>query len=283
MKVDELDIRSSPLAGRWYPGDPATLSRDVDTMLREATVPLDLRPATLGLIAPHAGLPYSGPVAAHAFSLLIDRPIDTVILVGPSHYPVPYDLFTTAHNAWETPLGRVPVDQVLIERLRHLLEADSGRRLPSVRQDREHSLEMELPFLQRVLPSFKIVPVVMLDQSIEAARAIGKALAKTVEDRRAILVASSDLSHFYPQSEAQRLDQEMLQRIEAYEPERVIEAEEEGIGYACGRGAIAAIMIAAGELGATQARILKQADSGEITGDSTSVVGYAAGVLWNGN
>ena len=144
----------------------------------------------------------------------------------------------------------------------------------------EHSLEIELPFLQRVLTSqFRLLPVMVRDQTPGIIETFGRSLARVLSKRSVLLVASSDLSHFYDQLQAEQLDVEMLSRVEAFDPLGVLQAEEEGKGFACGRNAIAAVLWAAKELGADSVKILKHATSGDVTGDYSGVVGYAAAII----
>jgi hypothetical protein len=170
--------------------------------------------------------------------------------------------------------------------LDHYLQEELGLKLKSVARDMEHSLEIELPFLQRALAKpFSLVPVMVRDQSAAVARGLGKALARLISGdealagQSAILVASTDLSHFYPQQVAEALDAEVLRQVDALDPAGVIEVEEQGKGFACGRGALAAVLWAAKELGADHARVLHHATSGDVTGDFDRVVGYGAAVV----
>ncbi|HNB55299.1 MAG TPA: AmmeMemoRadiSam system protein B, partial [Anaerolineales bacterium] len=155
-----------------------------------------------------------------------------------------------------------------------------GQSIHPLVQDPEHALEIELPFLQHVLGEFLLIPLMLRDQSWETAHAVGEALAFALRGRDALLVASSDLSHFYPQFTAYPLDAEILRRIEALDAEGVIRANEEGVGFACGRGAIAAVLWAARRWGADQARVVGYATSGDVTGDFDKVVGYGAAVVF---
>jgi hypothetical protein len=153
--------------------------------------------------------------------------------------------------------------------------------LTRVAHDPEHSLEIELPFLQRALKgSFKLLPVMMHDQHKQQAQMLGKALAKTLQGRQALLVASTDLSHQETQEVARVLDLEILRRVEAFDPDGVIQAEEEGRGFACGRGAVAAVLWAAKELGADQVKLLHYATSGDVTHHYDDVVGYGAAAIF---
>jgi hypothetical protein len=231
-------------------------------------------------MAPHAGHRYSGPVAGHAFATLKGMKPEVVAVISPMHYPYSDPLLTTAHQAYATPLGEIMVDQASLDALDHLLKQEIGIGLIRIEHDPEHSLEIELPFLQRTLGDpFYLLPVMVRDQSTYVAQRLGRALANVLKGRRSILVASTDLSHFYAQATAHSLDGEMLRQVEAFDPAGVIRAEELGKGFACGRGALASVMWAAKALGATQARLLNYATSGDVTGDNAQVVGYGAAVF----
>jgi MEMO1 family protein len=274
-----LDIRPSPIAGQWYPDDPNRLSASVDQYIQSADLP-KLDGEVVAIIAPHAGHIYSGPVAGYAFAAVRGLKPDLVVVVSPMHYPYEQPLLTTAHQAYATPLGVIPVDAAAVQVLDDLLEQALGYGLARVKRDREHSLEIELPFLQRVLENeYQLLPVMVREQSHRATHLLGECLAKAIGGRNALLVASTDLSHFYPLKIANQLDAEMLRSIESFDPDEVINAEEEGRGYACGRGALAAVLWAAKEMGANKVKILKHATSGDITGDTSQVVGYGAAVV----
>ena len=275
-----IKTRASPIAGKWYPGDPRRLADSVDGYLDAARLP-ELPGDIVAVVAPHAGHLYSGPVAGYAFAALRGLQPKIVVVVSPMHYPYSQSLLTSAHDAYRTPLGDIPVAQEVVEELNAHLQTTLGYPLTPVSNDQEHSLEIELPFLQRVLPEgFRLVPVMVRDQSPRVIKALGDGLAKTLKDREAILVASTDLSHFYSQKEANALDAEILKRLEAFDPEGLLHAEEEGKGFACGRGALAAVMWAAKELGADTVKILHYATSGDVTGDFTQVVGYGAAAIY---
>lgn len=270
------ETRPSPIAGAWYPADPVRLAANIDRYL-EACEPVDMVGKVVALMVPHAGHVYSGAVAAYAFKVLSGLPIDLAAVVAPMHYPYPQALLTTAHSAYHTPLGDTPVDQQALSDLDAELVMEIGFGLSPVERDPEHSLEIEIPFLQRVLPAgFKLLPVMVRDQSKRTARGLGKSLGHILKGRRAILVASTDLSHFYSQSIANLLDSEILHQVESFDPEEVLKAEEEGRGFACGKAALAAVMWAAKDMGATRAVILHYATSAEVSGDYEQVVGYAA-------
>jgi len=271
--------RPSPIAGRWYPDNPKQLADTVDGYINAATLP-DLDGEVVGVMAPHAGLIYSGPVAGYAFAALQGIEPEVVAVVSPMHHPYNQPLLTTSHSDYATPLGLVPVDHQNLGILNDKLKAEADIQLSPISNDPEHSLEIELPFLQRVFPKgFRLIPVMVRDQTRRIARALGLALASVLQSRSGILVASTDLSHFFPQSVAEGLDTEILRRIESFNPNMLFEAEEQGKGYACGHAALAAVLWAAKSLGADQTKVLHYATSGDISGDRSQVVGYASAVI----
>lgn len=272
-------VRPSPIAGTWYEGNPKALSRAVDEYLDHAELP-ELEGEMVAVIAPHAGHIYSGPVAGYAFAAVRGRTPDLVAVISPMHQPYYEPLLTTAHQAYSTPLGDIPVDKGALAALDAELEQAIGITTTPVARDREHSLEIELPFLQRALAGeFKLLPVMVRSQAMKACEALGAALAKVLRDRNALLVASTDLSHFYDQDTARALDEEMLRCFESFDPYAVFAAEASGRGQACGHAAVAAVLWAARGLGANTVRVLRYATSGDVTGDTSSVVGYGAAVV----
>lgn len=273
--MSHSDIRPSPIAGKWYPGDPARLAATVDEFIAQAEVP-DFEGELIGILSPHAGHRYSGPVAGYAFKALQAKKtaVEVVALIGPSHYPYPAPVVSSGHEAYATPLGTVPVDRAALEKLQQHVP------IQLVRKDPEHSLEIELPFLQRSLGLFRLIPLALIEHSVELAARLGHALAEILSGQPSLIVASSDLSHFYPQPVAQQLDRFMLDAVAAYDPVGVIEAEEQGKGFACGRAAIATAMFAARDLGADQAQVVRYATSGDVTLDYQQVVGYGAALFY---
>ncbi len=273
------DLRPSPIAGQWYEGRPEQLARTVDGYIERASLP-ELPGPVVAVIAPHAGHIYSGPVAGFAFAALKGLTPDLVAVVSPMHHAYSHPLITTTHSAYATPLGPITVDKDAVNALDRILHEKLGFGLSPVQRDPEHSLEIELPFLQRALAApFKLLPVMVRRQAPEVSRQLGLALAEVLHGRNALLVASTDLSHFYDQQTANRLDAAMLEQVAAFSPEGAFEIEMQGKGEACGLGALAAVMWAAQALGADSARVLKHATSGDVTRDFHSVVGYGAAVL----
>ncbi|HPH95279.1 MAG TPA: AmmeMemoRadiSam system protein B [Anaerolineaceae bacterium] len=273
------DIRPSPIAGRWYEGDPARLKAAVNQYINAAAVTA-LEGPVMGLVSPHAGHMYSGPVAGYAFKTVQGMAVDLLVVVSPLHHFAPQPLLTTAHQAYGTPLGTIPVDRAAVEQVDAILKDTASLRLTPVPRDGEHALEIELPFAQCALqPGFTLLPVMVRDQSSNTARALGHALARVVRGKTFLLVASTDLSHFFPQERAEWLDSAVLQQIGAFSPEGLYELESKGKGHACGLAAVAAVLWAARELGANHVRILRHATSGAVTGDESSVVGYGAAAI----
>ena len=273
--MNTLDLRTSPIAGTWYPKQPEVLANSIDEYLKAVKLPT-LQGQVVGVIAPHAGHRYSGAVAAHAFATLCGLTPDIVVIISPFHNFDPHPLLTTKHQAYATPLGNIEVDQHTINELQSHLHIP----ITPIANDKEHSLEIELPFLQRVLKNdFKLLSIMIRAQEESVAKELGEALAKTIKKRNAILIASTDLSHFYDQQTAQKLDQEMLNRFTTLNPTTIFEAEQTGKGFACGHAAVAAVQWAAKELGANNVQILKHSTSGDVTGDYSSVVGYGAAVI----
>ncbi len=274
-----MNIRPSPIAGSWYPGQANALTRDLDRYLNQAETAVP-NGKIWGVVVPHAGYRYSGAVAAYGFNCLRGLQPDLVVVVSPLHSAHRAALLTTAHDAYETPLGLLPVEKTAVSQLNEALHQRIGTVLTPIAHDREHALEIELPFLQRILGQFRLLPIMMRQQNKQMAQGVGLALADILRGRSVLFIASSDLSHFYPHRQAKNLDDELLRRLSAFDPDGVIDAEDEGVGYACGRGAIAAVLWAARELGANQVSILRQATSGDVTGDFSAVVGYGTAVIW---
>jgi MEMO1 family protein len=273
------EIRPSPIAGTWYENQPERLANEVDRYLQAASLP-DLSGEVVAILAPHAGHRYSGPVAGYAFATLKNSAPSVVAVLSPMHHLYSQPFLTSAHAAYGTPLGNLQINRPLVNELDAKLKQRLGVGLTAVVNDPEHSLEIELPFLQRALKStFSLLPVMLREQNPKAARALGEALAETLSGQNALLVASSDLSHFHNQASANKLDAAMLAQVEAFSPEGLFEVEASGQGEACGLAALAAVMWAAKALGAETVKVLKHATSGDVTGDFQRVVGYGAAVM----
>lgn len=265
-------VRPEAVAGSWYPSRPDALTAEVDRYLSSVTeAPPPGR--ILGLVAPHAGLMYSGPVAAWSYKAVQGGDYEVAVLVGPSHR-VGFDgIALYPRGAFDTPLGPIPIASDVADAVRATVPAvhdDATAHAP------EHSLEMQLPFLRRVLPSTAIVPMLMGYHSVEAIRSLGAGLAAALAGRRALLIASSDLSHYLDARTAAMVDRQVLDRVDRFDPEGLLDALRVRPEHACGGGPIVSVMLAARALGATTGRVLRYADSGDVSGDKTAVVGYMA-------
>jgi len=270
-------VRAPKFAGTFYPGNPTELAGMVDSMIALAVVPSDVgRPAAL--ISPHAGYIYSGPTAAHGYKLLTGLDYSTVIIIGPSHRVAFDGCAVYNRGKWQTPLGDVEIDADLADRFCN----ESQMIYPGTEEHRqEHSIEVQVPFLQRVLGSFKIVPIEMGYQSESTIKALADALATLLRGRDDILmVASTDLSHYFPRETAEQYDNYCISLIQNMKGETLASKLQTDTAKMCGGGPTAAVMIACEELGLTGVRILKYDDSGTSSGDLTGVVGYVSAVIY---
>jgi hypothetical protein len=280
--MERMATRPTAVAGSWYPATAGALAREVDDYVDAAPSP----PAgeVMAIIAPHAGMMFSGPVSACAYKAVSPDAFDVAVLVGPSHF-VGFDgVALYPEGAFATPLGPAIVDR---EAGAAIAQADPGHivsSLPSAHA-REHSLEMHLPFLRRRLPHLPIVPLLMGHQSRDTIERLAGALVDGLRSRRALLVASTDLSHYFSAAIAMALDREVLECVADFDAPRLLALfesypeEERGRRVGCGIGPAVSVMMAARALGAPQARLLKYAHSGEISGDNDGVVGYLAAAM----
>ena len=266
-------VRRSVIAGSWYPGTKADLQRTIDGYLAEAAT-TRLTGLPVGLISPHAGYAYSGRVAAHAYKQVMGLDFDRVVIVSPVHRVNLGRYAVTEFTHYETPLGQVAVDEEMVHQL--------GQELPIGRigYDGEHSLEIQLPFLQRALPKFSLLPVMMGAQDMASCQALASAIARIVDGRKTLLVASTDLAHIASHQRTLSSDQVFLEDFGSYDVEALSRHLTTGETAACGGGPVIAVMLAARELGADRAQIIRHATSFDVTGDESYVVGYAAGLLF---
>jgi AmmeMemoRadiSam system protein B/AmmeMemoRadiSam system protein A len=279
---EPTNVRQPAASGSFYPGDPDELEQTVDELLAEMTTGRFKNPL-VAIISPHAGYDYSGHVAAQAFAQLAGRDIETVVIISPCHVESFKGVSVYDGDGYATPLGVVPVDEEFSNQL-----ADSDPLITrSIKghgrneQGRgEHALEVQIPFLQRVLSDFRLVPVVMGDQSYETCRALGVSLADLIKDQRTLIVASSDLSHFHSYARAVQLDHKVVTAIEKWDFYCLSRNFASRTWEACGGGPIVAAMMAAQRLGANRAVKLEYANSGDVPqGDRTRVVGYLSAIL----
>ncbi len=280
-KSMEQSIRKPAVAGQFYTSDPEALRREIETFLSRAEPPA-VTGDIFALISPHAGYMYSGHVAASGYTLLEKGQFKTVVIISPCH--VEYFRFASIYDgdAYETPLGLVEIDKELSKEIASrsdfVIIAPDGH-VTGPRGRGEHSLEVQIPFLQVALGDFRIVPIVMGDQSADVVDGLGKALAGALAGRNVLIVASTDLSHFHDDGTAKKLDGEFIARLEAFDVDGLKESLGSGKTEACGGGPSMAAMIASASLGGEGCTILKYANSGDISGDRGNVVGYVSAVI----
>jgi MEMO1 family protein len=264
-------LRRLAFAGSWYDSDPVRLASQVDAWL--ASVEPSAPPAR-AIVSPHAGLRFSGAVAARSYRALGDRPREAIVLVGPSHYVSFPGCAMLARGTIASPWAPHPVASDLADAL--------AARAPSLGRSRdevhagEHSLELQLPLVARVQPGVPLLLILMGDQTREVAFGLGDALADVLEGQDVALVASSDLSHFHDARTAHEKDRVVLDALDGRSAEQLMRVLEAEPHHACGGGPMVAVMHAASRLGATSGGVLAYADSGEVTGDLRSVVGYVS-------
>jgi hypothetical protein len=265
-------IREPIVAGQFYPGSPSSLEKQISGFIDKKAAKEDV----IGLVSPHAGYMYSGAVAGAVISRIKLK--DTFIIMGPNHtgYGKPFSIMT--EGAWKTPLGEVNIDSRLAKQI---LEASQNLEEDQVAHLHEHSIEVQIPFLQYLKKDFKIVPIVLSHAPRAAYKEIGKAIAKAIKESKseAVILASSDMTHYEPQESAKRKDTQAINAIlELNEDELLNRIERLNITM-CGYAPAATLISAAKELGAKRAELVKYQTSGDVTGDYSSVVGYAGVIL----
>lgn len=272
-------VRPSPIAGTWYSDNPTELRETIDQHLENASNP-DLPGEVIALVAPHAGYRYSGHVAGHAFKTVIGKAYKTVLVISPMHQYHPQPILTSSHRAYKTPLGEIPLAKEKIRMISDALQERTNLSLTPIANDQEHSLEIELPFLQQALDgNFDLIPIMLRDQTHEIAKSLGEILSETLNDENCLMVASSDLSHFYAENQANQLDERVLSALTEFSPDGLFELKKSGEGQACGLAPMAAVLWASQKMGADRVTLLKYDTSASATGDRSSVVGYAAAAI----
>jgi AmmeMemoRadiSam system protein B/AmmeMemoRadiSam system protein A len=271
------EIREPAVAGAFYPERPDILSRDVKRYLDNAKTE-KVEGEIIALVSPHAGYMYSGQVAAYAYKLIEGKTFESVVVVGPSHRALFKGASLYARGGYRTPLGVVPID---VELSKRMMEKRKEIQFLPEAHAQEHSLEVQIPFLQVVLKSFKLIPIVMEPYwSWETCQFVAQAISETVRGKNVLLIASSDLSHFHSYEKAVQLDKIVLNHIERFDPAGLNRDLGSGRCEACGGGPIISIMLAAKALGANKGKVLKYLNSGDVTGDRGRVVGYGASVFY---
>jgi hypothetical protein len=278
-----VKVRQPYNAGSWYAGSREVLLKQLEEECflhplgpGKTAKQAELRPGKiLGLLSPHAGYMYSGPVAAHGYYALASngRP-EVVVVLGPNHYGRGSAVAIMVDGVWRTPLGDVSINSDVAKAIQ---KASSYIDVDDSAHAYEHSIELQLPFLQCVLgEGFTFVPICVMLQDLEVSRDIGEAVAEGLKGLKGLIVASTDLTHYEPQTSAERKDSTVLEAVEKLDEALLFRTVEELSVSMCGVGPTASMMVAAKRLGASKAEILKYATSGDITGDRSAVVGYAS-------
>jgi MEMO1 family protein len=274
--------RAPAVAGIFYPSDARELYRLIELSFKEQRFgPGHLPPSgefnrrrIYGIVSPHAGYVYSGAVAANGYYETSSMNFDRIVMIGPNHYGIGTGLATVRNGIWETPLGEVEVDSELASQIAEnsgILDFDE------LAHSRDHCLEVQLPFLQYIKKNqFKIVPIIMIMQDKVTASEIGESIASSTRNLNTLVIASSDFTHYEPNDEAHRKDDELIKAILSLDISNFYTTFERLNVSACGYGAIASIMTAAKALGATKGELLRYATSGDVMGDTNNVVGYAS-------
>jgi len=273
---DNLKIRPPAVAGMFYPEKKITLDQEVAMVLEESRE-IDLQGEIIGIVVPHAGYMFSGGVAARAYRQLFELKIEIVVVIAPSHCEYFTEISIFDGYAYSTPLGTIPVDkdlaQELVKQSPQIVLSDKGHRFE------EHALEVQLPFLQKIFDNFRFVPIVMGEHSQDNIQSLANGLARVLKDKKSLIVASTDLSHFYNDEKANSLDQVVVDDIENFDEEQLFIDLQSGECEMCGGGPVMATIKACKLLGANKSQVLLYRNSGDITGDRSDVVGYLSAIF----
>jgi AmmeMemoRadiSam system protein B len=273
-----MQTRTPAVAGMFYPGEKKELKKSIKECFLHKFGPGKIPPSNIkkkifGVICPHAGYMYSGPIACHSFYAISSDMQELFIIVGPNHWGIGSSVATMKDCKWNTPLGDVEVDSETADEISHLSRIID---IDYFSHTREHSLEVQIPILQEMYSDFKILPIAMINQNNDAAKDVGLAIARIAKKKKTMIIGSSDFTHYEQNEFAHEQDMALIEPILKLDVKKFYDVLEERNVSACGYGAIASVMIAAKELGATKGELLKYATSGDITGETSSVVGYGS-------
>ncbi len=272
-----LTIRKPGVAGLFYSGKKETLEREVAIYLESATQ-MEIVNRVYGLVSPHAGYMYSGGVAARSYRQIVDREFEVVVVIAPSHHVYFEEISVYDGDAYRTPLGDIPVHKELARELANkhpnLIYSSLGH------EGDEHSLEVQLPFLQHVLGDFRLIPIVMGNQDHANIMVLADALTELLQGKQALIVASSDLSHYHSSDKANVLDNVVVEHINNFDEDRLEEDLQRGLCEMCGGGPVIAMMKACRNLGANKSKVLIYRNSGDVTGERSQVVGYLSAMIY---
>lgn len=275
--VEAKMIRQSVVAGQFYPGDKKTLSNTLETFFN--TIPTQkISGKIIGIAVPHAGYPYSGPTATYAYKLILSKDIETVIMLGPSHRVYFEGMPVYAEGVWKTPLGEVLIDETLAQAI--ISQNPKIKNQPEAHRE-EHSLEVQLPFLQKTLTNFKIVPIMLLEPTYAECEMLAQAIAKVAKYKNVLLLASSDLYHGYSYTECNKTDSVTLSYLKNFDPNGLYQSLKQGKAQACGGYPIVVVMLASKLLGADKSQVLYHTNSNDVMGEKGGYcVGYGSAIFY---
>jgi AmmeMemoRadiSam system protein B/AmmeMemoRadiSam system protein A len=270
-------IREPAVAGQFYPADKKALSNTLDTFFNN-TPAQKISGKIISIAVPHAGYPFSGPTATYAYKTIVGKDIETVIMLGPSHHAYFEGIAVYGEGAWKTPLGEVAIDTNLAKAL--IKQNPLIKNMPEVHAQ-EHSLEVQVPFLQKSLTDFKIVPIMLMEPTYDECEMLAQAIAKVVKNKNILLLASSDLYHGYSYDECNQIDSVTLSYLKNFDPSGMYQALLKGSAQACGGFPIVVMMLTSKLLGANKSKVLHHTNSNDAIGEKGGYcVGYGASVFY---
>ncbi|MDE1766006.1 MAG: MEMO1 family protein [Thaumarchaeota archaeon] len=274
-----MQIRTPAVAGMFYPKTQEETRSTIRECFLHDFGPRRMFPSAdneniIGVICPHAGYMYSGPIAANSYYAISSLRPDLVIIIGPNHWGIGCNIAAMKEGVWRTPLGDVEVDAdaaLEINKISDVVELDFFS------HTRDHSIEVQIPMLQEIYSHrFKILPIILIDQSYNSAKEIGSAISKIAKNKKIVVIGSSDFTHYEDNEYAHKQDKSLIEPILEMDVDKFYRVLQKNRVSACGYGAIASTMIACREIGATKGTLVKYATSGDVTGEKSSVVGYAS-------
>jgi hypothetical protein len=267
-------IRKPVFSGKFYPSNPNDLSKMVEEFLNKTQIQ-EIKGEIKGIIAPHAAYVYSGEVAAYSYKLIQGKNYETVIIIAPTHNYGFYGCSIYPYGYYKTPLGYVKIDEVLAK---EIMKNSGFDYIPKIHIP-EHSIEVQIPFIQKVLPAAKIVPIIMGYQRKNTIKKLAKALTNSIRGKKVLIIASTDMSHYHSKKKANQIDQNTISLLKAYKCGTLIRKIERGAGIMCGGGPVVSMLLAIKSLGRPEVKILKYGDSADAGGPPSKVVGYLAAAI----
>lgn len=279
MKELITEARPSPIAGSWYIGEKSQLSNYIDKVLQEVESD-QVFGNIIGLIVPHAGHTYSGVTAAKAYKAIVDLKPEVVVIFSPHHAFTPHLCSTTAYGYYQTPLGKVPVDHVLLNAVSKELVSRGHSQIFLSPTEKEHAIEIQLPFIQKIFShEFSLAPIMLRNLNNSLIGDLVSVLSTELIEKKVLVISSTDLSHFYPEIIAKRLDGLLIKALEKYSVDGLLEATEKKGSEACGLSGLISTILLTKSLGGKSCKILGYSTSAEVTGDFSSVVGYVSAII----